>query len=1031
MKTRWGVVVGVLWAVVVFWAWAGQGWAQDQAPAPAFVVPPGFAVEKVAGPPLVRYPLFADFDDRGRLFVAEGTGSNLSAAELRSRKLGKILLLEDRDGDGRFDSSKVFADGLVFPQGVLWHDGAVYTASHPSIWRLEDPEGRGVATRRVELVSGFHFSGNGCDIHGPFLGPDGRLYWTDGRHGYTVKAHGETIEGLASRIWRCRTDGSDVERLCGGGFDNPVEIGFTPEGELIGTMDQGPGDCLLHFVEGGVYPMEHPCLKEFPSTGPLLGAVRQYTPVLPAALCGLARYNSAAFGPEFQGCLFSTQYMLHKVVRHDLVREGSTFRANDTDFLTSTAHDLRLTDVLEDADGSLLVVDMGAWFTYGFPGNPEPRPNALGSIYRIRRQATPPVVDPWGEKLQIAARSPEELVPLLHEDRFKVRERAIARLAQHGEKAVPALDKLIRDAGNRSVLERQGAIWALCRMDSPAAAVALRRALDDADAGVRLSALHAVGLKRDREAAARLCDLVYDQNPAVRLKAAEALGRIGLPEAVPALLSSLHDPADRFLEHAIIYALIRIGDRGATAQALADTHPRTRQASLLALDQMKDGQLTQEQVAGLLDSADPDLERTVLEVVARHPGWSKLTGDLVRKRLASPAVSAAQEQTLRDLLVATSRDATIQRIMAEALAAAATSTPVRLLLMQAMAQSTVPYFPASWLAPLGTMLDHGDPAVCRRAITTVNERRLAALDTRLVELSRRHQAPADLRIAALECLGKRVGPLDARAFSFLVAHLSDQDNPLVRVAAARTLAGSMLTFEQKIQLAPMIKHTGVLAVRLLLPVFAQESNRALGISVVGALARSPASAMLSPAELDQTLKRFPPDVIERAGSLRAKLAARQAEKSVKLARLAGKLNSLIGDADQGQELFLSPKVGCYSCHRAVGRGGTVGPDLSRIGKIRSRAELLESIVVPGQTIAPEYRTYQIATQDGRTVIGFLIRDDADAIVARRTDLAEVRIPRNEVQNVAPATSSLMPEGLDELLTPQELKNLVEFLAAQQ
>src|SRR5437667_10101813 len=105
---------------------------------PEFQVPPGFVVEKVAGPPLVRYPLFACFDDRGRLFVAEGTGTNLPGEELEKKKLGRILLLEDTDGDGKFDTSKVFADGLVFPQGVLWHDGALYTASHPSIWKLED-----------------------------------------------------------------------------------------------------------------------------------------------------------------------------------------------------------------------------------------------------------------------------------------------------------------------------------------------------------------------------------------------------------------------------------------------------------------------------------------------------------------------------------------------------------------------------------------------------------------------------------------------------------------------------------------------------------------------------------------------------------------------------------------------------------------------------------------------------------------------------------------------------------------------------
>src|SRR5881275_1770776 len=86
-------------------------------PTPRFQVPPGFIVEQVAGPPLVRYPLFACFDDRGRLFVAEGTGTNLPGSELLKLKkqLGKITLLEDTDGDGVFDKASTFADDLTFP----------------------------------------------------------------------------------------------------------------------------------------------------------------------------------------------------------------------------------------------------------------------------------------------------------------------------------------------------------------------------------------------------------------------------------------------------------------------------------------------------------------------------------------------------------------------------------------------------------------------------------------------------------------------------------------------------------------------------------------------------------------------------------------------------------------------------------------------------------------------------------------------------------------------------------------------------
>ena len=122
----------VLVLLLVLLGFVGPASAEDLDPA-GFVVPPGFVVEKAAGQPLIEYPLFACFDNQGRLYVAEGTGLNAPGEELLEKKLGKITLLEDTDQDGRFDTRTTFADKLVFPQGVLWHDGAVYTASHPNI----------------------------------------------------------------------------------------------------------------------------------------------------------------------------------------------------------------------------------------------------------------------------------------------------------------------------------------------------------------------------------------------------------------------------------------------------------------------------------------------------------------------------------------------------------------------------------------------------------------------------------------------------------------------------------------------------------------------------------------------------------------------------------------------------------------------------------------------------------------------------------------------------------------------------------
>src|SRR5262245_49754485 len=208
---------------------------------PPFQVPPGFVAEHVAGPPLIERPMMAGFDERGRLFVCDSSGFNLLKGKsdiLLNDPPHAIRLLEDTDGDGRFDKSTLFADKMTFPMGALWHDGALYTASAPILWRLEDTDGDGVADRRQEFVSKFEFAGNACDIHGPFLGPDGWIYWANCQRAFEIRQRdGTVLKGKAAGIFRMRPDGSDIEMVCAGGMDNPVEATFTAEGEVFATVN--------------------------------------------------------------------------------------------------------------------------------------------------------------------------------------------------------------------------------------------------------------------------------------------------------------------------------------------------------------------------------------------------------------------------------------------------------------------------------------------------------------------------------------------------------------------------------------------------------------------------------------------------------------------------------------------------------------------------------------------------------------------------------------------------------------------------
>src|SRR5262245_44572023 len=120
-----------------------------------FTLPLGFTIELAAKAPLVNRPITASFDEEeGRLYVADSSGSNAKVKEQLRDKPHRVVRLVDKNGDGVFDEQTVFADRMMFPEGTLWHDGSLYVAAPPSIWKLTDTDGDGVADQRVEWFQG-------------------------------------------------------------------------------------------------------------------------------------------------------------------------------------------------------------------------------------------------------------------------------------------------------------------------------------------------------------------------------------------------------------------------------------------------------------------------------------------------------------------------------------------------------------------------------------------------------------------------------------------------------------------------------------------------------------------------------------------------------------------------------------------------------------------------------------------------------------------------------------------------------------
>jgi putative membrane-bound dehydrogenase-like protein len=528
-----------------------------------FNVADGYEIQAVAAPPLVERPINMSFGEDGALYVTDSSGSNEKPAEQLKKPTHRILRLVDRDGDGTFDDKTVFADRLAFPEGAMWLDGSLYVSAPPQIWKFTDTDADGLADKREVWFDGKTLTGCANDLHGPYAGPDGFIYWCKGawaeqRHRL---ADGGEFVTRASHIFRARPDGGGLEAVMSGGMDNPVDVVFTPGGErlMCGTFFVHPGngqrDGILHAVWGGVWGKEHDPIKNVPRTGPLMPIMAHLGP---AAASGLELPRSAQWG----GDAFCTLFNMRKVTRHSLTPDGATFKTTDSDFVVSDQADFHPTDIIEDADGSLLIADTGGWYRICCPTSTLAKPDVLGAIYRVRKKDAPRGEDPRGLRLDWKADA-ATLAGRLADPRHEVAARAMSALAKLGEPAIAPISTHLSTprvgANTTPTFARLNAIHTLTRIPGEAARAAVRFAFADKDPLVRIAVAHSASLWRDAGAAEALINMLASTDASQRRIAAEALGRIGDKRATPHLIYAKVEN-DRYLDHSLTFALYELAD---------------------------------------------------------------------------------------------------------------------------------------------------------------------------------------------------------------------------------------------------------------------------------------------------------------------------------------------------------------------------------------------------------------------------------------------------------------------------------------
>jgi putative membrane-bound dehydrogenase-like protein len=1005
---------------------------------PSFVPPPitlpdGYIAEVAAAPPLVQRPMMASFDEFGRLFVAESSGVNLDDKELDKKKPHSIKMLEDTDNDGIFDKSTVFADKMTFPQGALWLQDSLYVMSPPSLWRLEDTTGDGVADVREELVTGFQYTGNAADVHGPFLHPNGRIYWCHGRKGHSVvdTDTGRVVSAnKGARIWSCFPDGSDIQVHAGGGMDNPVEVDFMDNGDIVGSINlfygRPRGDTLTHWIHGGVYPRydQQAVIDEFKQTGPLLQEFHNFGHV---AVSGMMRYRSGAVNPDWKDNIFATHFNTQMVTRTVIKPEGSTYASVKTEpFLKLHDPGVHITDILEDPNGDLLVVDTGAWFRIGCPTSQLAQPDITGAIYRIRKPGLRDLKsDQWGNQLDWKEASFDEVAHRLNHDSFSVRERASAWLAERGEPSLPALADTLESV---DPVLRRNSVWALCRLPFTQSRELSRKMLTDPDESVRQAAAQAAGINNDRGGVKELVALVHNDTAPVAREAATSLGRIGNKSAVPGILIALDRETDRFQEHALIYALIEINDYPGTAKALQSDNPLLLSRALWALDQMDASKLQPAEVLTLLDRDDERLRETATQIAKRHLEWDGAIANRFHEWLETgKTLSPVQQKIITLLAPAFINTPPMQPVIAQLLNDK--DQAQQAIAFAAIEASDQAPLPEPWIPAFKSALGGSDQQQLVAALNALAKIKTDAFNDDLRHIGSNTKLPAMVRIRALQAVSTKNAVLDPAAYDLLKGMLQPDASPIQRLDASQMLGSSKLTQAQLIEIAGLSVNAGPMDLPHLIQAFEKQRAPEIGMALAKALPNSPGLGSIKASELQRLFARYGPEAGKEFQPTLDGLLAKEEQQAERLAAIEPELDK--GDAERGKAAFAAGKGACMTCHKVGELGRAVGPDLTTIGRIRTKRDLLESILYPSESLARDFESFSITLKDGNSRFGLIQRETADNIYLTDPAGTEIPLPRTSVKSVSPVPISLMPQGLEQALSRQELLDIIAYLKANQ
>jgi putative membrane-bound dehydrogenase-like protein len=956
-----------------------------------FRLPAGFRIELAAAEPDVVDPVAMAFDEDGRLIVAEMRGYPNGGVGTGVITSGRIKVLEDADGDGYYEKSRVFADKLRFPTGVMPWRGGLLVAVAPDIVVLEDTHDSGQADRRRVLYTGFDLANIqqlvnslqwGLDnwVHGCAGGAGGTIRSPEKTEAAPVNLRGRGIRfhpevpgsleptsgggqyGLAADEWEhwfTATNSQHLRHIVMPDHylrRNPalavpaVTLDIADHGAACKVFRRSPFEAWR--VERTTRRKDGPDSRRFPSTELVPGGYI-------TSACSPVIYAADAFPSAYRGNAFVCDPANNLIHRDVLVDSGATFTARrapgeeSCEFLTSTDNWFRPVHLSLGPDGALYVLDFYRQVIetpLSLPNDIKKRLNlesrGCGRIWRI--VADTPQAKEAGRRRPALRKVPtRELVRYLEDSNSWWRLAAQRLLVERQVRsAVEPLEELSR--ASTSPVARAHALWTLQGLNALRDEV-VERALKDREPGVREQALRLCDDRlatsvRLRTAVAALAD---DPSRRVRFQLALTLGQGGAPELVTALAKvARRDGADSWVQTAVL------SSAGTSAASLL---------TALADDRAFTGNSGPEQLQLL-------------------------------KRLASLVGARAGEA---DVAVALALLGT----------AGTSAEPWQVAILDGLGEG----LQAGTLSP-AQLWDHPPPKLRAAVARSRNLFEQAAVT------SKNESRPLAERVAAVRLLGR--GPLETLA-AVAPELLAPQAPPELQLAVVRALSGHSGDSIAPRLLGSWSGYSPAVRREVVEALFARpERIPPLLAALEG---RKILANQLEPLRIEQLRKLPDATLRDRACRLLARQAGPDRRAVVETYRGALGLKA---DAVRGRTVF---KKTCTTCHRLENDGFEVGPDLLAALRNKSAEQLLSDLLDPSREVDPRFLNYVVTTRQGRTLSGLIVAETASGLTLRRGEKAEDTVLRSQIEDVQATGKSLMPEGLESQLSKQDVADLVAYL----